>query len=360
MVLDRSLSTNGPHITVSSTMSSSMNSSVILDIQPLGFQWRTYDPFLFCAFHKDDFPKGNDGLGPAAALTGRNIGMDFEIRDGWRMYHGAKVPGFPNHPHRGFETITVVQQGLVDHADSLGAAGRYGDGDVQWMTAGKGVQHSEMFPLLHADKGNPLLLFQVWLNLPAKSKMVEPHFAMFWGKDLPVVKEQDSEGRTIKVEITAGDYKDAKALPPPPDSCAADLANGVAVWIIDLAPDAEWELPAAASGLNRALYFFEGRSVKIGGHTIAARHGLKLQADVAVALKNSEEPARLLLLQGRPISEPVAQHGPFVMNTREELMQAFSDYQRTQFGGWPWPRADQVHGRRGRFARFADGTEVEP
>jgi redox-sensitive bicupin YhaK (pirin superfamily) len=333
---------------------------MILDIQPLGFQWRTYDPFLFCAFHKDDFPKGNDTLGPAAALTGRNIGMDFEIRDGWRMYHGDKVPGFPGHPHRGFETVTIVQKGLVDHADSLGAAGRYGNGDVQWLTTGRGVQHSEMFPLTEQDQPNPLLLFQVWLNLPSKHKMVDPHFAMFWGKDLPVVHEQDSAGRAIKIEITAGDYKGTKALAPPPHSWAADPANGVAMWVIDLAPNAEWELPAAAPGLNRTLYFFEGRSAKIAGHTIAARHGVKVESDKALALQNNEEPARFLLLQGKPINEPVAQHGPFVMNTREELVQAFADYQRTQFGGWPWPRADQVHGRRGRFARFADGAEVEP
>jgi quercetin 2,3-dioxygenase len=333
---------------------------MILDIQPLGFQWRTYDPFLFCAFHNDEFPKGNESLGPAAALTGRNIGMDFEIRDGWRMYHGDKVPGFPGHPHRGFETVTIVQKGLVDHADSLGAAGRYGDGDVQWMTAGRGLQHSEMFPLLNQEQGNPLLLFQVWLNLPAKNKLVDPHFAMFWGNELPVVHETDGEGRAIKVEITAGDYKGTKALTPPPASWAADPANGVAIWVIDLAPGAQWELPAAQPGLNRALYFFEGHNANIGGRDVAALHGLKLQPDVALTVKNGDASARFLLLQGRPINEPVAQHGPFVMNTREELMEAFSDYQRTQFGGWPWPRNDQVHGTRKRFARFIDGREVEP
>ena len=333
---------------------------MILDVQPLGFQWRTYDPFLFCAFHKDDFPHGNGAGGPAASLAGRNIGMDFEIRDGWRMYHGDKVPGFPGHPHRGFETVTIVQKGLVDHADSMGAAGRYGDGDVQWLTTGRGVQHSEMFPLLHQDKPNPLLLFQVWLNLPAKSKLADPHFTMFWSKDLPVVHEQDSAGRAIKIEITAGDYKDTKALTPPPASWAADPANGVAIWVIDLAPGAEWVLPAATPGLNRALYFFEGDSAVIDGRTIAALHGLKVAPDSSLVIRNGATAARFLLLQGRPINEPVAQHGPFVMNTRDELVQAFADYQRTQFGGWPWPRFDQVHGQRGRFARFADGVEVEP
>ncbi len=333
---------------------------MILDIRPLGFQWPTWDPFLFCAYHHDQFPRGNGAFGPATSLAVRNIGMDFEIREGFRIYHGDKVPGFPAHPHRGFETITIVQQGLVDHADSLGAAGRYGEGDVQWLTAGRGIQHSEMFPLVQQDQANPLLLFQLWLNLPAKSKMAPPNFLMFWSEQLPRVVEQDSAGRSIRIEITAGDYGAARALPAPPHSWAADADNHVAAWVIDLAADAEWTLPAAVSGLNRSLYFFEGSDAQFAAMTVKAMHCLRLRSDTALPIRNGSKPARLLLLQGRPINEPVAQHGPFVMNTRNELVQAFNDYQRDQFGGWPWPRSDQVHGERRRFARYADGSEVDP
>lgn len=331
-----------------------------LEMKPLGFQWQTADPFLFCAFHEDFFPKGNADMGPAGSLAGRNIGMDFEIRDGWRMYHGDRVPGFPGHPHRGFETITIVQKGIVDHADSLGAAGRYGNGDVQWLTAGKGIQHSEMFPLLNQDKDNPVLLFQLWLNLPSRNKLVQPHFTMFWANDLPHVQTRDAQGHAIRVEIIAGDYAGTRALAPPPSSWAADPGNGVAVWVIDLDPDAEWQLPAAVAGLNRNLYFFEGATLEIAGQVMPAKHSVRLLSEQPVRIRNGSEPARLLLLQGKPINEPVAQHGPFVMNTREELMQAFNDYQRDQFGGWPWPRPDQVHGGRKRFAKFIDGSEVEP
>ncbi|HTR00908.1 MAG TPA: pirin family protein [Candidatus Acidoferrum sp.] len=332
----------------------------IISIQPLGFQWQTYDPFLFCAYHHDHYPRGNGKSGPAVSLAGRHIGMDFEIRDGFRMYHGDKVPGFPAHPHRGFETITIVQQGLVDHADSLGAAGRYGQGDVQWLTAGRGIQHSEMFPLVHSDAPNPLLLFQLWLNLPGKSKMAPPNFLMFWGRELPRAYETDAAGREIRVEITAGDYGGTRALAPPPHSWAADPANHVAVWVIDLAAEAEWQLPAAASGLNRALYFFEGSEAQFDNMTVKAMHSLRLRSDQPLTIRNGGKPARLLLLQGKPINEPVAQHGPFVMNTRDELLQAFTDYQRDHFGGWPWPRADQVHEGRDRFASMADGSETHP
>ena len=128
--------------------------SPVLQRFPIGFQWPTVDPFLFCVHHLDHYPAGNAVHGPAASLAGRHLGQDFEGKDGWRMYHGDQVPGFPQHPHRGFETVTFVRRGLVDPSDSLGAGARYGGGDVQWLTAGKGIVHSEMFPLLDPNGPN--------------------------------------------------------------------------------------------------------------------------------------------------------------------------------------------------------------
>lgn len=332
-------------------------SSPVLRIEALGFPWATLDPFLFCAYHLDTYPEGQPHLGPAPeALQGRNIGSDFAERDGWRMYHGSTVPGFPYHPHRGFETVTIAQQGLVDHADSLGAAGRFGNGDVQWMTAGKGVQHAEMFPLLNQDGPNPLELFQIWLNLPKKDKAVPAHFRMLWRENIPTIRANGSS-----VDVIAGRYGDTTAADPAPNSWAANPANEVMILTIHLEPGATLELPAAAGAVNRVLYYYRGTGLSVTGESVPSYHSVTLDGGSVATLQNGSEDAYLLLLQGRPIAEPVAQYGPFVMNTPEEIQEAFADYRATEFGGWPWDRPDQTHGpTRGRFALHADGREEVP
>ena len=346
---------------MNSTKPEQASAGTVLAVAPLGFQWQTQDPFLFCVHHDDRYPAGNEVMGPKAPLDGRNIGQDFEGKDGWRMYHGDVVPGFPQHPHRGFETVTVVRRGLLDHSDSLGAAARYGGGDVQWLTAGKGILHAEMFPLLKKDEDNPVELFQIWLNLPRVNKMVEPRFAMFWSGKIPRHVERDGEGRTTEITLVAGRYGAVAAPTPPPDSWAAQADADVAIWTIKMAPGARWTLPAAKAGTNRALYFFRGTGLKVAGRTIPSYHRAEVRADVELALENGPEESEILLLQGRPIAEPVVQYGPFVMNSREEIRQAFADYERTSFGGWPWKRDDPVHPREdGRFARHADGKVERP
>jgi redox-sensitive bicupin YhaK (pirin superfamily) len=166
--------------------------------------WETQDPFLFCVHHDDKYPAGNDRMGPAASLAGRELGMDFAGKDGWRMYHGEEVPGFPGHPHRGFETVTIVRRGLIDHSDSLGATARFGQGDTQWLTAGKGIVHSEMFPLVDQSGPNPLELFQIWLNLPKADKLTEPYFTMLWDRAIPRHIARDAAGRTTEITVIAG------------------------------------------------------------------------------------------------------------------------------------------------------------
>ncbi|MBK9256124.1 MAG: pirin family protein [Saprospiraceae bacterium] len=344
--------------------SSNVRQSEILNpvkkVKPMGFNWDTIDPFLFCVHHEDFFPKGNQNMGPQATLDGRSLGDDFIIKDGWRMYHGTEVPGFPGHPHRGFETITIVRKGMVDHADSLGAAGRYGQGDVQWMTAGKGVQHSEMFPLLETEKDNPLELFQIWLNLPAKNKMVAPHFKMLWGSKIPKYEFTDSKGVKGVVEVIAGKLYGHTAPAPPPGSWAADPSNEVAIYNIHIDANGSFTLPKAGKGINRMLYFYEGSSMTIEGTTIKKYHAAEVHSDFDLNIQTGSEKTKILVLQGKPINEPVMQYGPFVMNTKEEIQKAFNDFHATKFGGWPWGKYDQVHDRKlSRFARHADGTFEE-
>ncbi len=337
-----------------------MTLHAILQVRPLGFPWETLDPFLFCVYHDDRYPKGNAQFGPNASLAGRNLGQDFAGTDGWRMYHGHTVPGFPSHPHRGFETVTIVRKGLIDHSDSLGATARFGGGDVQWLTAGRGIVHAEMFPLLDTAGPNPLELFQIWLNLPARSKMADPHFTMFWAERIPHHVATDASGHRTEVACIAGRLAVAdmaEPLAPPPDSWAAQADADLAIWTLKMAPGAHWTLPAAAGeGTRRMLYFFKGASVVIDGQQVDQHAAIELRAAQSVVLINGSEPGEFLLLQGRPIGEPVAQYGPFVMNTQAELQQAFDDYRRTEFGGWPWPDNAPVHGAQQlRFAKHADG-----
>ncbi len=336
-----------------------MSEDTIFQIHKLGFPWVTQNPFLFCVHHLDYYPKGNAELGPAVSLAGRNIGNDFLIKDGWRMYHGDKVPGFPVHPHRGFETITFVLQGLVDHADSNGAAGRYGNRDVQWMTAGSGLQHSEMFPLLHEDRENTFELFQIWLNLPSNKKFAKPAYKMLWSESIPQIKNTDKNGNTVLIDVVAGIIENTVAPAPAPDSWAANPENEVSVWHIVMDKNTEWQLPAASQKLNRSLYFFEGETIQLNQNIISVSNGIELNWKQNVRIQNGNKKARLLFLQGKPINEPVEQYGPFVMNTMAEIQQAFIDYRKTSFGGWPWPRPDMVHGKtKGRFAKFDNGEEI--
>lgn len=335
--------------------------SPVAQIVDLGDQWPCIDPFLFCVHHHDVYPKANSAMGPDASLTGRAIGSDFVGLDGWRMYHGSTVAGFPQHPHRGFETVTYARQGFIDHADSLGASARFGRGDVQWMTAGSGVVHSEMFPLFDVTGPNTLELFQIWINLPGEDKMADPHFSMLWDRDIPRVDFTDGAGKETQVTVIAGQLQGKTPPPPPPHSWASQVDADVAIWHITMEAGAQYELPQAGPETVRAIYVFEGDTIDIGGTSVNNRQAAVCAAGTPLLLTAGDERTELLVLQGRPIGEPVAQYGPFVMNTQAEIEQTFADYRQTQFGGWPWPKPDPIHGGEAtRFARHASGQTETP
>lgn len=329
------------------------------EIFPLASPWIVQDPFLLCGYLNNKYPAADGKLGvKPAELSGRNIGGDFSKKDGWSMYHGEHIPGFPYHPHRGFETISINKAGVIDHFDSLKGTGRFMGGDVQWMTAGKGIQHSEMFPLLKDDQPNPLEMFQIWINLPKASKLVEPHFKMLWKEDIPVVILKDENGKEVKVDVIAGKFGDKKALSPTPNSWAANSENSVSILTISMDPGAQLTLPKIPDGVSRNVYFYSGTDMKVGDQTVKVMSGIRAKNGDEIILKNGQEKASLLVLEARPIKEPVAQYGPFVMNTEAEIQEAFNDYQKTQFGGWPWEGREKAYEKeQGRFALYSDGTK---
>ena len=332
--------------------------TAIRQVVPLGGQWPGVDPFLFAVHHKDEFPAA-DGrtMRPAASLEGRSIGGDFSGKDGWSMYHGDTVPGFPQHPHRGFETVTVVLDGVVDHADSLGAAARFGHGDTQWLTAGAGISHSEMFPLLDSEGPNTMELFQIWLNLAPEDKSAEPYFDMFWSEDTPVVV-RGGEGEAARFRLIAGEIDGVRALDPPPHSWAARPENHLAIWIVTLDPGVSTELPAFDVAATRVLYNYGG-ALTVGEQDLG--YDAAVLAPEAVTVTAGEEGAAFLILQARPIGAPVVQQGPFVGNTREDIVTAMEEYRAGVFGTWDLPQNDPVHDHdRARFARYPDGTEKHP
>lgn len=335
-----------------------MSKSAIKEVKPLSLPWETQSPFIFCSYHYDEFPGGNENMGPNASLEGRALGQDFASKDGWNMYHGTNVPGFPIHPHCGFETVSVVTKGIVDHCDSLGGKGRFGDGDVQWLTSGKGVQHAEMFPLLKEDK-NPFEIFQVWLNLPKKSKKVDPYYKMLWREEIPKIKLTDENGNNAEVDLIAGKLNGQKALTPNPDSWAADPKNNVQIWTVKLDPNTTFSIEGISENVTRTLYFYEGKSLYLNDTEVNTKQLIHLESKEAVSIRNSGETAYLFFLQGRPIDEPLVQYGPFVANSQEEIQSAMQEYRKTQFGGWPYASNEPTHNKRlGRFARFANGEEI--
>ncbi|CAE7514214.1 PRN1 [Symbiodinium sp. CCMP2592] len=333
----------------------------IIREEAMSFPFDCESPFLFAVYHLDHYPPGKPDMTPNASLKGHRMGADFGHPSGWNMYHGEEIPGFPKHPHRGFETITVTRRGWVDHTDSLGNAGRFGGGDVQWMTAGAGISHAEMFPLLNQDSENVLELFQIWINLPKRSKMVEPSFKMLWAEDLATVHQADG----TEIALIAGSLPGFGSPPaPPPNSYASDPASDVMVLTLKIPAKGSWTLPAYAgagvSGLNRNAYIHTGTKSKIGGQVIHGQKRLKLRPDADTEIAAEDGPIEVLVLQGRDIGEPVVQHGPFVGNSREDISKAFRDYQTTEFGGWPWKSSALAHGpERPRFAKYASGEEAK-
>lgn len=226
------------------------------------------------------------------------------------------IAGFPPHPHRGFCTLTYMLAGRMAHKDSQGNSGEIGPGGLQWMKAARGMIHSEM-----PKQQNGLMWgFQLWINLPASEKLSDPGYADIMGDDVPEVKHGDA-----KVRVLAGDFAGQRG---PIDAPGRDF-----LYLDARFNGAEGELEAAGrteiesqGQQTRLMYVYEG-SLKINGDQVVAGELAELDADANLVLEASGQTGALLLA-AKPIGEPIAQYGPFVMNTEDELRQAFHDYQR--------------------------------
>ena len=314
------------------------------------------NPYILVAHHTDDYPEGNGEMAPIAFPPDWVKGNDFSSTRGWKMYHGEYVPGFPAHPHRGFQTITYAKTGYIDHFDSHGNYGRYGEGDVQWMVAGKGMQHAEMFPLIKTEEANPFEIVQIWLNLPAKMKMVEGSYEMHWREELPVVVLDQNDPSNNYLKVLAGSYSQASAPTPSKVSYGHEETHYVNIWEGQLASGKKLTIPKFPENVPVQLFIRSGE-VMVDGNKITSSSLFVYTSDKEVQFEVTEA-LDFMVFTGKEIKEEVFAYGPFVMTTREEVVQAYNDFERTMFGGWPWPDGSPtIPASEGRFSVNHKGQE---
>jgi len=235
----------------------------------------------------------------------------------------GEAKGAPDHPHRGFETVTYLLSGAMQHRDSQGNQGKLRPGDVQWMTAGSGVVHSEMPEPSFQEKGGRMHGFQLWVNLPARDKMTKPRYQEIPGSGIPVGKSDDGK---VAARVIAGEALGERAV----------IETRTPIFYLDvtLEPGASLTQPAP-SEYNAFAYVVEGRGVFGSNRKSAGKHDMVLFANDGGAVRVEAAPdssLKTLLIGGVPLREPVARYGPFVMNTRDEILQAFADYQTGKLG----------------------------
>ena len=331
-------------------------SGPVLKVQAINMHWDTEDPFFFVSHHCDEYPKGNAQQAPPLEMIGgRNLGRDYKRIFGFRMYHGKVVPGFPIHAHWGYETITMASKGYIDHFDSLGNEGRFGNGDVQWISAGDLYFHNEMYPLVHDDDTNHNEITQIMINLPLKDKGTQPEVRTMWSEEIPV---SSREGYTVKV--IAGEFEGVCALPHNAVSWATDPDNHVKILRIAIGPNASITLPRTEDGVNRNLYSAEGNGLSIDGENYDAFKRFKLSND-EVNITNGDTEGVLWLLEGRPIDERMSSFGPIILDTDKNVRKALNVLREEELKRWHWGLVDRTQPKgTGRFIRFHDGREEFP
>ncbi|HNL29248.1 MAG TPA: pirin family protein [Saprospiraceae bacterium] len=260
---------------------------------------------------------------PASYLLDMQRMNPFILLDYGSKYHfdPTEIPkGVGVHPHRGFETVTIAYKGRIEHHDSSGGGGIIGEGDVQWMTAASGILHKEFHESEWSKTGGVMQMVQLWVNLPAKDKMSKPKYQALKKEAISRYILDDGKG---EIEVIAGEYMGMKG--------SASTFTPMYVMNARLKADAEakFRLPAH---YNTALLVIEG-SIRVNeGENVPTDNFVLMARDGEDFVINANEDAVVLILSGEPIHEPIAAHGPFVMNTRQELMEAFQDFNSGKFG----------------------------
>lgn len=236
------------------------------------------------------------------------------------VFPPSEIPkGVDVHPHKGFETVTIAYQGKVEHGDSSGGGGVIGEGDVQWMTAGNGVLHKEFHETEWSKKGGTFQMMQLWVNLPAKYKSTPAKYQAIQNKDIPKIPIEGGE-----VEVIAGDFKGNKG--------AASTFSPINMYNVSLQNEAKTEI-SFPKHYTTALVVISGSVCINDSHKVANDHFVMFKNDgEKFSLQATSNNTKILILSGEPIGEPIAAHGPFVMNTRQELIQAFKDFSEGKFG----------------------------
>ncbi len=322
----------------------------------LGMHWDTEDPFLFVSHHEDDYPRGNrQQAPPLAEISCRNLGRDYQLRLGFRMYHGKVVPGFPMHAHWGYETLTLPEKGYIDHYDTERIEGRFGFGDVQWVSASSKYEHCEMYPLVNQEERNPNDITQIMINLPLEMKNQGNSVSTVWSEDIPIV-----EGDGWSAKVLCGTFGGESAESPNPVSYAR-ISNGVRIIRFVMGPGAVVRIDSAADWANRNLYFVSGKDAEVMGIGVQSYTRMKFTHKGEFEIVNGPEESVLWLLEGKPIGQKMSMFGPVVLEDLKEVRRALDEIRKNEFLEWPWDIIDKAQPLgTGRFIRYPDGSESRP
>lgn len=324
-------------------------------VSGLGMHWDVEDPFLFVSHHEDDYPRGNRQQAPPLhEISGRNLGRDYQLRMGFRMYHGKVVPGFPMHAHWGYETITVATKGLVDHFDTEGIQGRFGHGDAQYVSASSKYEHCEMYPLVNQSDRNPNDITQIMVNLPLEMKNQPNEVRTVWKHEIPI-----ATGDGWRAEVYCGRFG-GRSFESPNRTSYAKIGN-VRILRIRMEPGSKITIDAVHEGVTRNIHYISGGGVSILGTEVPSFSRIKYPEKGEIEITNGFETSVLWLLEGMPIDQKMASFGPVTLGDLSDVREAMDQIRKNEFLEWPWDIIDKAQPLgTGRFIRYKDGTERRP